>query len=39
MKESDEELSLNLSSNNGNIELKLLDKKSYEQWKKILMIE
>ena len=34
MKESDEELSLNLSSNNGNIELKLLDKKSYEQWKK-----
>ena len=33
LKESEEDLSFKLSSNNGNIELKLFEKKDYEQWK------
>ena len=33
LKESDDELSFKLSSNSGSIELKLLDNKSYDEWK------
>ena len=37
LKESEDELGFKLSSHSGTIELKLLDKKSYERWKKSII--
>ena len=39
LKESEEEFSFKLSSNNGSIELKLMDKKVMNNGRKILLIE